>query len=208
LFAGVPFLDTYKDWEIQLTPSNFSGMMRFDRGHDNRKFRTKTTFEPTTRVFNAQRGFSFDWRFSNNGLINPSLRYQVDIGSNLVHLETDSLGRQKSTAEILDDIFFKDGVINFGKTSTLSQQISIGTNPRIPPILGINKYLNLSFGYSSAYRWQNNFQQGNLGRSAGYSTNLNFGLSLRLRSLADSWFGEEANIGRGRGRTVESQKDT
>lgn len=208
LFAGVPLLDAYKDWEIQLTPSNFSGTMRFDRGHDNRKFRTKATFEPTTRVFNAQRGFSFDWRFSNNGLINPSLRYQVDIGSSLVHLETDSLGRQRSTSEILDDIFFKDGLINFGRTSTLSQQISIGTNPRIPPILGINKYLNLNFSYSSAYRWQNNFQQRDLGRSAGYSTNLNFGLSFRLKSLVDSWFGEETNIGRGRGRAVETQKDT
>ena len=204
LFAGVPLLDTYKDWEIQFTPSSFSGMMRFDRAHENRKFRTKATYEPTTRVFNAQRGFSFDWRLSNNGLINPSLRYQVDIGSNLVHLETDSLGQQRSTKEILDDIFFKDGLINFGKTSTLSQQISIGTNPRIPPILGLNKYLNANFSYSSAYRWQNNFQQKELGRSAGYSANLNFGFSLRLKSLADSWFGEKAEGG----VKAQTQKDT
>lgn len=204
LFDGVPLLDAYKDWGIQLTPSSFAGMMRFDRGHENRKFRTKTTYEPTTRSFNAQRGFSFDWRFSNNGLINPSLRYQVDIGSNLVHLETDSLGRQRSTKEIFNDIFFKDGLINFGKTSTLSQQISIGTNPKIPPILGLNKYFNVNFSYSSAYRWQNNFQQRELGRSAGYSANLNFNLSLKLKSLANSWFGEEERRGRG----AQTQKDT
>ena len=207
LFAGIPLLDTYKDWEIQLTPSSLAGMMRFDRGHENRKFRTKTTYEPTTRIFNAQRGFSFDWKFSNNGLINPSLRYQVDIGSNLVHLETDSLGRQRSTKEIFSDIFFKDGLINFGKTSTLSQQISIGTNPRIPPILGLNKYLNANFSYSSAYRWQNNFQQRELGRSAGYSANLNFNLSLKLKSLANSWFGEDDER-TGRGRGAQAQRDT
>ncbi|MFN3134145.1 MAG: cell surface protein SprA [Candidatus Kryptonium sp.] len=204
LFGGIPLLDAYKDWEIQLTPSSIAGMMRFDRGQENRKFRTKTAYEPTTRVFNAQRGFSFDWKFSNNGLINPSLRYQVDIGSNLVHLETDSLGRQRSTKEIFGDIFFKDGLINFGKTSTLSQQISIGTNPRIPPILGLNKYLSTNFSYSSAYRWQNNFQQRDLGRSAGYSANLNFNLSLKLKSLANSWFGEEEQVRRG----VPAQKDT
>lgn len=205
IFDGIPFLDNYKDWEIQLTPSGFSGMMRFDRGQENRKFRTKTSFEPTTRAFNAQRGFSFDWKFSNNGLLNPSLRYQVDIGSNLVHLETDSLGRQRTTGEILNDIFFKDGLINFGRTSSLNQQISIGTNPRIPPVLGLNKYVNINLSYSSGYRWQNNFQQGTLGRSAGYSANLNLGFSIRLKSLADSWFGEETET---RGRGSQTPKDT
>ncbi len=208
VFEGVPLLDTFKDWEIQLTPSSLSGMMRFDRGQENRKFRTKASYEPTTRVFNAQRGFSFDWRFTNNGLINPSLRYSVDIGSNLVHLETDSLGRQKKTSEILNDIFFKDGLINFGRTSGLSQQISIGTNPRIPPIFGLNKYLSTNFSYSSSYRWQNNFQQGTLGRSASYSANLNFGLSLKLKSLADSWFGEEKSGPGQRGRRTQTPKDT
>lgn len=207
IFEGVPILEAYKDWEIQLTPSNLSGMMRFDRSQENRKFRTKATFEPTARSFNAQRGFSFDWRFSNNGLINPSLRYSVDIGSNLVHLETDSLGRQRTTREILGDIFFKDGLINFGRTQSLSQQISIGTNPKVPPILGINKYLNLNLSYSSAYRWQNNFQQGSLGRGAGYSANLNAGFSIRLKSLADSWFGEETKSP-GRGRGAQVQKNT
>ncbi len=206
IFEGVPLLDTFKDWEIQLTPSSLSGMMRFNRGHENRKFRTKTSYEPTTRVFNAQRGFSFDWRFSNNGLLNPSLRYSVDIGSNLVNLETDSLGRQRSTSEILNDIFFKDGLINFGRTSTLSQQISIGTNPRIPPIFGLNKYMSTNFSYSSSYRWQNNFQQGALGRSAGYSANLNLGFSIKLKSLADTWFGDEKSSSRGRG--VQTPKDT
>ena len=38
------------------------------------------------------------------------------------------------------------------------------------------------------YAWQNNFQPGDIGKSAGWSNNINVTMGLRLKSLTDPWF--------------------
>ena len=46
----------------------------------------------------------------------------------------------------------------------------------------------MTSAYSVGYRWGNNFQQGPLGKGAGWSNNISANVDFSLKSFVDSWF--------------------
>jgi len=111
-----------------------------------------------------------------------------------LHLETtlDSLGRntdvQRPFSAILRDIFRTNKIINFGRDSRYGQRVTINSKPKLPNLFDINKYLDFTFGYTVNYGWQNSFQSGDLGKSAGWDNNITFTTNFRLKALTDPWF--------------------
>lgn len=115
----------------------------------------------------------------------------MTVESNLTHLETDSLGNQRSFSQILEDLFFKDRLISFGRDSRYGQRFSANSRPKIPTLFDLDKYLDLQMGYGVNYSWQNNFQQGDLGKSAGWDNNITVSSNLRLKALTSSWIPDD-----------------
>lgn len=189
LFDGVYLLDEYKNYKIFFIPiTNFNAGISAQRGQTRETARLQTAQRPITRNFSASRSLSFGWKLSEGGLLSISGDYGLSIESILSHLETDTSGQQRPFTEILKDIFRTNKIINFGRDARYGQRITINSKPKIPNIFDINKYLDLTFGYSVNYSWQNNFQSGDIGKGAGWDNNINFSSNFRLKALTDPWF--------------------
>ncbi len=187
LFEGLWGLDEYKGYKLFFPITSFSWSIAVARGRNVSQQRQIGSQEFTTRNFTASRQFGFSWKISENGLLSPSGDYNVNIESSLLHLETDSLGRQRLFSDILNDIFFSDKLINFGRTSRLTQRLQINTRPNIPNIFNIKKYLDLTFGYSVDYSWQDNLQNIQ-GKSSGFTNNINLSSNFRMKALFEPLF--------------------
>lgn len=191
LFDGVFLLDEFKNWRLFYAPTNFSTGLGVHRSKARERVRGVAAERPIARNFTASRSFGFGYKLTESGLSNISGDYALNIESNLVHLETDSLGNQRPFSQILGDIFFKDRLINFGNDARYGQRFSANSRPKIPSLFDINKYLDLTLGYSVNYHWQNNFQRGDLGKSAGWDNNISIATNFRLKSLTDPWFPQD-----------------
>lgn len=188
-----------KNWRFFYTPSNIG--MNFNIGRNRAVSISRTDPKPNIqRDFRASRSFQFGWKITDGGFINPSLVYGIDFGSTYAHLETylDSVktasGRdsvfevQRTDREIFRDIF-KSNL--FGRDFSFSQRIELRTQPRFPSVLNLNNYLSLQLGYSVDYRWQNNFQQVDLGRSASFANSITTGLTIRWKQMWEPLFKTE-----------------
>ena len=210
LFDGLWFLDEYKDLKIWFAPQSFNWSLSANRSRDVSLQRTATQ-EQISRNFTGSRALGFGWKLTEGGLLNLSGDYSLNIESSWLNLETEpGVGneppRQRPFSKILDDIFFNNAIINFGQDTRYSQRNNFNTRPNIPNIFNIKRYLDLSFGYGVDYSWQNTLTQGDLGKSAGWSNNINFGLTLRLKSLFDPLFEDAAPLSGGpmsKGRSRE-----
>lgn len=60
----------------------------------------------------------------------------------------------------------------------------------MPSLFNLNNYVTLQLGYSVDYRWQNNFQQVELGRSASFSNSITTGLNIRWKQIWAPMFEE------------------
>lgn len=188
LFDGLWFLDEYKDLKIWYAPQSFNWSLSANRSRDVSLQRTVNAQELISRNFNAQRSFGFGWKLTEGGLINPSGDYALNVESSLLNLETDAAGRQRAFSKIMDDIFFNNAFINFGQDTRYNQRNSFNTRPNIPNIFNIKRFLDVSMSYSVDYSWQNALTRGDLGKSAGWTNNINFTLNFKLKSLFDPLF--------------------
>ncbi len=180
LFADIIFFDEYKNWKFYYIPiTNISTGIGGQRSRSYEIPRAKSAFRET-RNFGGSKSAGFGWKFTEGGLSNISGDYNLSIDRNLLPLDNDSIGR--GFMEIMKSLFFR------GQDNRYSQRVTINTKPKIPNILDIPKYFDLSAGYSVAYAWQNNFQRGDIGKSAGFDNNITFSLGFRLKSLTDPWF--------------------
>jgi hypothetical protein len=198
LFDGVFLLDSYKDLKFFFTPSSFSFGATLNRTRGEEQPRTQAEHRQPTRNFTSSRQMSFNYKMSEGGLLNLVTDYSLNVSNSLVYLEVDtSFGyqRQRSSSEIFGDIFFKDGLINFGLPSSYSQTITLSSKPKLPSLLDIDKYLDITPSYNVSYMWQNNFQQRDFGRSAGTTGTIQMNLTLRLKQLADLWFKDQPGGG-------------
>jgi len=203
LFDGIWVLEEYKDVKIYFSPQSLNWSIAASRSRDRSLQRTAGAVEIISRNFSASRGFGFGWKFSENGLVNPSGDYTLSVESSLLDLELDREGRQRSFSQILGDVFGGTRLVNFGKDTRYSQRNTFNTRPSIPNIFNIKRFLDVSFGYSVDYQWQNALTRGDLGKSTGFSNSVNFSLTLRLKQLFDPLFEEgpaapQAPAGRGR----------
>ena len=214
-FENVFLFGGLKDLRIYYPLQNISMNLDAARSQTRQRMRGQALESPASRGLSAHRSLSFSWKLTENGFLNLSGDYSVDIASTLVHLETDRFGRQRKFSSILGDLFFTDQLVNFGYDNSYNQNISVNTHPRIPEILDINKYLTLSARYSVSYRWQNNLQLGDLGKGTSWGNNISLSSDISLKQFVESWFparkadetqAEQApapQVGRGRGHDEE-----
>ena len=188
IFSGVFLLDEFKDWKLYYAPTNFSAGLGVSRSQTRERVRGVAAERPVGRSFTASRSFGFGYKLTEGGLTNITGDYGLNIESNLVHLETDALGQQRPFSEIVASLFFKDRFINFGNDARYGQRFSANSRPKIPTLFDLNKYLDLTLGYSVNYSWQNNFQRGDLDKSAGFDNAITVSTNIRLKSLTDPWF--------------------
>ncbi|MHB1050429.1 MAG: T9SS outer membrane translocon Sov/SprA [Bacteroidota bacterium] len=180
----------FQFYYIPLTSVSTGFSMARSRRYE--RLRSQPRESDPVRGLSASRNLQIGWKLTEGGLVNLSGDYSVDIGSSLVHQEVDRFGRQRDFGQVLQQIFLRDQVINFGYDNGYNQSFNVNTRPRLPSFWSLNKYITLSARYSVSYRWQNTFQQGDLGIGAGWGNNISFGTDVSLKSFVDSWFPKES----------------
>jgi len=191
LFGGLWFLDEYKDLKIFYAPSNLNWAVTASRSRDNSLQRSEGATLITSRNFTASRQLGFSWKGTEGGLLNLAGDYSLGVESTLLNMELDRDGQQRSFSKIISDIFFHDKLVNFGQDTRFQETNNFTTKPNIPNIFGIKKYVDLQFGYSVSYAWQDALTSGDLGKSAGFNNTINFTMGIRLKQLFDPLFEED-----------------
>jgi len=163
------------------------------------------------RIFTATRGVAITWKPFEGGILTPAFDYSLDVTSNLAGLETtpvynqpttyDSNGRpiynydsvylyQRSTHDILNDIFFKNGAIaRPGQDYSASQKVHMGTLPRLPGLFGIEKFIRPVFDYKVEYKWldaQTNLQNE---KQSAWNNVITTGIEFNVRDITNAIFG-------------------
>lgn len=185
----------YRDVKIYYLPQSFSSQLTATRKRNFTQNRTTTTvaLPNILRDFTSTRGAGFNWPITEGGFLNLSLNYNFDVSSTLTDLLTLDKDRkiERSESEIWREIF---GGNFFGKDYGYKQNLDFKTNPKLPSIWDLNRFITINGGYSVNYSWQNNFTQGALGRSAGYTNRATLGFSVRVKSIFAPLFKEESSL--------------
>ncbi len=214
----VALFSDYKDVKVYYTPQNFALNLTARRQRNTSITRSQSgspSQQIISRDFGTTRGFNFNWKITEGGLINLATAYNVNITSSLADLETDANDRQRPESAIWNEIF--SGVF-FGKDYRYSQTFDLKTSPKLPTIWDINRFFQLTGGYNVSYNWNFDFRQDTVGRSGGFASRLQAGLTLRLKALTDPLFAEKTetpekenqnqrgNQGGNRGRNLENRR--
>ena len=196
--ADIPIIGTiidlfsdYRRVRFYYTPQSFSWNLTATRNYSYTLQRGIGVRPVESRDFKSTRTLSFQWRLTEGGLLNLGLSYNFNFASSLANLLTDNGktdGNPRSESDIWRDIFSKE---YFGRDYQFQQTIDLRSSPRLPSIWDLNRFFSFNWGYGSSYTWQNNFEQVELGRSAGFSNKVNASLQIRLKSLTEPLFKEE-----------------
>jgi len=201
LFSGIFFLDDYKDWKWYYFPfTNVSANLSAQRSRTTSLSRGVNVAEQDTRTFNASRSLGFEWKLTEGGLLNLAGNYGIQFQRDLLFLDNDTVGRDFWS--ILQSIFIR------GRDRQYAQRVSVNSKPKIPNILDIPKYLDVSAQYSVNYTWQNTFQPTDIGKSAGWTNTITLSSGFRLKSLTDPWFKPSEEAPSTVPRPRETKKDT
>nr|MBP6672512.1 cell surface protein SprA [Bacteroidota bacterium] len=188
-FQDLFLFEEFRDLQLYYFPiQNFSTGFTIARSRTNERLRSQTKDTDPIRGLSSARNFSFSWKLTENGLINLSGDYSVDVSSSMVHMELDPWGRQRNFSQIMNQIFMQDRFMNFGYDNSYNQSFTVNTKPRVPAIFDINKYITFSARYNVGYRWQNSLQQGDLGISTGWSNSITIGSDISLKNWVETWF--------------------
>jgi len=188
----IPLGDKYKEAKlyfffpfIGLTPlytTNFTASTDFSRTKNESQQRRLLNPDATTRLFNANRNFGFDWKFIENWIVDLTGSYQFRVGSDLTGLETsaDSLRTQREANQIFGDIFFNNGIINFGRDLNYTQSVLVHPKFNFPVI---DKFLTFNLDYNVTYGWTDPNTTLNLGYNVGYQNSVTSGANIKLSEL-------------------------
>lgn len=188
----IPLGDEYKDAKLYfffpfapLTPlfsSTLNMSLNVNRTRGDEQLRNTAAPSPISRNFGATRNIALDWKFIENWIIDITGNYSFGATSDLTFLETtnDSLRRQRTNKQILNDIFFNNSLINFGKDLTYSQIVSINPKFNIP---GLKNFLDLTSSYRVQYGWVPS--QNQYGNTVGYTSDFQSSAILKLKSIFD-----------------------
>lgn len=175
LYFFLPFLPL-----APMYTTNFTASTDFNRTRNESKQRNYDFEDPTGRMFRANRGFGFNWKFIEDWIVDLTGTYSVRIGSDLTNMETDSLSKQRTNSEIFGDIFLQDGLVNFGKDLEYSQSTAINPKFNIPIL---NKFVELATNYSVSYGWMNPNTTVNIGYNVGYSNTWNVQTNIKFNEI-------------------------
>lgn len=155
------------------------------------------------RVFTSNRAMNLSWKLTENGFISPQIDYSLDVASNLGGLETyaipdkqgnfyDSLKYyQRPFGDILDDVFMKDGaLVRLGRDYLAVQKFRLTTNPRLPWLFWIDKFVRPIFSYNVEYRWNDAQTNEQNGKTGNWNNTITTGLEINLRELGLDIFGK------------------
>lgn len=163
------------------------------------------------RVFTSNRAMNFSWKLTENGLLSPQIDYSLDVASNLGDLETtvqsdldSSRFRQRSFSAILDDIFMKDGsLVRLGNDNLAVQRFRLTTNPRLPWLFWIDKFIRPLFSYNVEYRWTDAQTREQNAKTGNWFNTITTGVEINLRELGLDIFGRPEPAAPARGRNRE-----
>lgn len=190
-----------------LFTNNLGLSANFNRNRGDEKLRTNFSNSPTTRNFDATRGFALDWKFIENWLINIKGNYSFRSGSDLTFLETtlDSSRTQRPEGEILDDIFFNGGIINWGRDLDYSQNVSILPEFRIPII---RDFVDLTSSYRVQYGWRKSEFNESYGSTVGYSSDFQTTAFVKLNEIINLFKPKSpSKLSTGSGSPLQDQQD-
>ncbi len=199
LGSAIALFSDYKDVKVYYTPQNFAFNATARRQRNTNITRSQTgstSQEIVSRDFGTTRGFNFNWKLTEGGFLNLATSYNVNITSSLAYLETNANDVQRPDNEIWKDIF--SGIF-FGKDYRYTQTFDLKSNPKLPTVWDINRYFQITAGYNVSYNWNFDFRQDTVGRSAGFASRLQAGLTLRLKALTDPLFAEKPEAPTGGG---------
>jgi cell surface protein SprA len=170
---------------IPLTPlfsSDFNASIDFSRTRMEGKQRLLNFDDAVARQFGANRGFSFNWKFLENWIVDLGGNYNFKATSDLAPFETfgDSLNTLRPESQVFKQIFFNNALINFGKDLNYQQTNSIVPKFNIPII---KKFLDLTTNYSVTYAWSNPNTTTNIGSNVGFSNNIQAQVNFKLNEL-------------------------
>ncbi len=156
------------------------------------------------RIFTSNRGFGFSWKLTENGFLSPQIDYRLDVSSNLGGLETYNVNNssgndydttsfyQRTFKSMVNDIFFKDGAFaRLGQDFLTVQHIQLTTNPRLPWILWIDKFIRPIFSYTVDYKWTDALTGQQNARTGSWTNVIRTGLEFNLRDLGIGIFGND-----------------
>jgi cell surface protein SprA len=188
----VPLGEKYKDAKlyfffpfiglVPLFSNNFTAGTDFSRTKNESQQRRLVNPDAVTRLFNANRSFGLDWKFIENWIVDLTGSYQFRVGSDLTGLETnrDSIRTQRQTNEIFGDIFFNNGVINFGRDLDYTQTVLVHPKFNFPVI---DKFMTFNLDYSVTYGWRDPNTTLPQGYNVGYQNSLTSGATFKLTEL-------------------------
>jgi len=175
---------------IPLAPlfsQNFSANTTFNRSRFESKQRKLNTADFTSRDFKARRGFSFDWKFIENWIVDINGNYDFRAGSDLTPLETDTSLNQRPDDEIFNDIFFNNGVINFGKDLDYVQQVTVNPRFNFPYI---DRFITVTGSYNVRYGWVNPNQNVNIGYATTVDNTIVSSATFKLKEVFSIFGGD------------------
>ncbi|MFH0992381.1 MAG: cell surface protein SprA [bacterium] len=175
----------WKKAKVFFTPRTFNVSASLSRGQTMEKARDQSATKPIVRSFGGTRAFQFSWQFVRDGLLNLGMDYQLDIQSTLLNFELDHLNQQRSFSDILNEMFGKSRLMDFGVDQQYGQTIAFNPQPIVPSILNLDKFISLTARYSSQYSWINNLQAGELGKAAQTRPMLTLSLNFNMKNLGN-----------------------
>lgn len=194
IFSGIPIVGSYKDWKINFLPQNITLSTRFSRMRRTEQSWFLAFPSPVERAFNATNTMGFQWKLTEGGFLNPTLDYNVTVGSTLVPLELDPDQRQLSGGDVAGKILFNEGrMVDFGTPNTLTQSFTMNFRPKLPEEAGLAKFIDMTGSYATNYLWADPLQPDprlrDITKRVQYANNIRWNTSIRLRQMTNSWFG-------------------
>ncbi len=190
----VKVFSDYKNVKVYYLPQTFTTNLSLNRNYSYNLSRGLNVQPNIARDFTAVRNADLKWKLTEGGFLNLDMSYNFNLSSSLTYLIENVIGYQqngreiktgRADSEIWGDIFSGDF---FGRSFRYNQNFALNSNPKLPTLWGLNKFLTLTASYSSGYSWSNDFAQADLGRSASFSNRINIGTTLKLKSLLGPLF--------------------
>lgn len=205
-----PLFFLSRSFKFYYLPRSLNVGTTLSRRQAREKVRAQPEPRPVVRNLNASRQMTFNWQWTEGGLLNVGTDYALDIQSNLVHLEVDQFGRQRSFGEILGHILGGEKLIDFGIDQNYGQSITFNSRPLVPSFFKMDKIIFPTARYSVRYDWTNNLQAGKLGKSAQWNSNFSLTMDVALKPIADEIWGSAVSAPRSpadTGKNVWKQLD-
>jgi cell surface protein SprA len=200
LFEGIPVLEFWKDFRVNFLPSSFGANAAVTRSRVTEQLRDAIAPSPVVRDFRATRAATFTWPLSENGLLNITTDYNLDVTSSLTHFETNDDGTQRSGAEIAKDLFLNEGrLFNFGRDNSLRQTFTFNARPRVP-LIPERFFRFTTARYYVQYQWQDELattlQANSYTKSAQWNSTATLGAELPLMGIGNALWGDKPSGGR------------